>query len=116
MHFDFTQILTLILIGLLFGKDTILPWVMQKFGFKTDNTFANVSADNRNALQPLYLKMDELTQYANHETTEHTEILREIRDNLRDNTGFLRDNFALIHSKHSEWDRRGIPTEACNKK
>lgn len=35
MQFDFTQILIMVLIGLLFFKETLLDWAGQKFGFKT---------------------------------------------------------------------------------
>lgn len=50
-------------------------------------------------------KVDQLNTHFNHETTE---LLTEIRDSLK-------ENFNTIHTKHSEWDRRGIPTEDCQK-
>lgn len=36
-----------------------------------------VQADTRNAMQPLLMEMQQLRQYANHETTEHLEKLED---------------------------------------
>lgn len=109
MEFDFLQTLTLILIGLLFGKDTVLPWIAQKFGFKLNDQLKDardeVMADNRNAMQPLLSEMEELKLHYNHETTD---LLTEIRDELR-------RGFGEIRTKHSEWDRFGVPTRDCEK-
>lgn len=89
---------------------------LQKYGFDIrgalrgalglEKETKEIDADNRNAMQPLMLKMDELAQYANHDTTA---LLTEIRDSLR-------ENFLAIRQKHDEWDRRGIPTADCKNK
>ncbi len=75
------------------------------FGIK-QTPVENIDFDNRTALQQLLTQMEKLSGYYNHTTTE---LLTEIRDSLK-------ENFAEIHAKHSEWDRRGIPTEDCNNK
>lgn len=105
MEFDFLQTLTLFLIALLFGKDTLLPWLGEKFGIKVGNTREDVKADNRNALQPLLTEMETLSEHFNHATTD---LLTEIRDELRRGLG-------EINNKHSEWERFGIPTRECKK-
>lgn len=106
MEFDFLQTLTLLLIGLLFGKDTVLPWIAQKFGIKLGNNVENakdeVMADNRNAMQPLLSEMESLSAHYNHETTD---LLKDIRDGIRQ-----------INAKHNEWDKYGINTRDCAKK
>jgi len=80
MEPNFLQWLILLLIGLLFGKDTVLPWIAQKFGFKVNgNGSKEVMADVRNALQPLLSRMEKLEFYANHETTEHLYRIEEVQ-------------------------------------
>ncbi len=71
--------------------------------------------DNRTALQSLMTQMETLSGHYNHDTTA---LLTEIRDSLTTLGTQLTANFTAIHSKHDEWDRRGIPTEDCksNKK
>lgn len=81
---NFLQILTLLLIALLFGKDTLLPWLGEKFfGIKRPD-------ENR-----LEAKMDELQLHFNHETTE---LLTDIRDNT-----------AATARKLEEWEKYGTP-------
>lgn len=67
-----------------------------------------VMADNRNALQPLLSKMDELLgnqgQLAGHFNHETTELLTEIRD------GIVR-----LNQKHDNYEIIGIKTRDCKK-
>ncbi len=88
---NFLQVLTLLLIGLLFGKDTLLPWLGYKF-FGTKQP--GESGDTR-SLPRIEHKMDELQFHYNHEMTE---LLKEIRDNT-----------AEMHRKLQEWEKYGSP-------
>lgn len=100
MHFleslNFLQVLTLILIALLFGKDTIVPWIGEKFfGVlrKDKDTLAQPEA--RGASLRIEKKMDQLQLHFNHETTD---LLKAIADN----TG-------KTLSKLEEFEKYGIP-------
>lgn len=108
------QVILIIALSIIFWKPIAL-----KLGYKEKNPKRNeveeLVAEFRNSLQGYQMGLDELSQYANHETTEHTTLLREIRDSLNQNTEMMRSNFQAIHGKHDEWDRRGIPTADCKK-
>lgn len=87
---NFLQVLTLLLVALLFGKDTILPWIGEKiFGIKRRD---DTPASQRDRLET---KMDELQLHYNHETTD---LLREIRDNTQNS-----------YLKLQEFEKYGIP-------
>lgn len=105
------QVVVIVILAIIFWKP-----IAQKLGWKGGDRSAGeeIVAEVRNITQGFQSSLDYLGQYANHETTEHTEILREIRDGLRANTDMMRTNFQLIHSTHDEWNRRGIPVE-CKK-
>lgn len=62
MEFSFVEILILLLIGLLFGKDTLLPWVAERLGIEVKNG------------QPDWAQR--LEKHHNHETSEqNTNVL-----------------------------------------
>lgn len=84
----------------------IIDFTKKVLNLKEDTVVREVNVDNRNALQVLLQQMEQLTQYANHDTTA---LLTEIRDNLK-------DNFTAIKNKHREWDTYGINTRECAKK
>lgn len=89
---NFLQVLTLLLVALLFGKDTILPWMGQKFfGIKKDDQ-ARSSKSSANRLEQ---KMDDLQLHFNHETTD---LLSAIKDNT-----------AATTRKLEEWEKYGTP-------
>lgn len=86
---SFTESLIIILLGLLFFKEELIPWIKQKLGF--DSNKANATKG----------QLNELVEYVNHRQTEildrQTEILSENRDDIK----------TLIR-KHEEWDRYGM--------
>lgn len=89
---NFLQVLTLLLIALLFGKDTVLPWIGEKiFGIKRDAHASPGSA----SLPRIERKMDELQLHFNHETTE---LLKQISENT-----------AATSRKLEEWEKYGTP-------
>lgn len=64
---------TVTAIGTILGIVTVMlarDWRDGKSIFRKKNVPQEVMADNRNALQPLMSKMDELSTHYNHETTE----------------------------------------------
>lgn len=67
MEFSFLEILILVLIGLLFFKETVLSWIGQKLGFKDKGKEA--IAGEKNTQQVLLSNMEVLSQHYNHETT-----------------------------------------------
>lgn len=99
-----TQIATLITVfGLLqkYGIDVagFFKWLFQSKDGQ-DNS------DVQDTLQSLFKEMESLRMYANHNTTE---LLEQIRDTLK-------DGFSSINTKHAEWDKYGINTRDCDKK
>lgn len=90
---NFLQVLTLILVALLFGKDTFLPWIGEKyFGIKRVDEPAPAKPG---ALPRIERKMDELQLHFNHETTE---LLQQIRDNTAETV-----------RKLDEFEKYGVP-------
>lgn len=64
-------------------------------------------AEVRSALQPLLLEMNQLSQYANHDTTERLDKLIAIgEETLR--------GLERIHTTHREWEKYGINTRECD--
>lgn len=97
---NFLQVLTLLLVALLFGKDTILPWVGEKvFGIKRaeqdvprDKPEGDTPDTQRDRLE---VKMDALQLHFNHETTD-------LLTTIANNTG------ATLR-KLEEFEKYGIP-------
>jgi len=60
-----------------------------------DSGVKAVQGDSRDGMQTLLLKMEELTQYANHDTTKMHEITHEkldqFNDTIRENTQILKE-------------------------
>jgi len=109
-QFSFLELLVFLLIGLLFFREDIMPWVKQKLGFNTDNHPATKE------------EFTELSNHVNHTQTEmlerqtktlekQTESLGEIRDCVK----VIADGIKDVHNKHQEWDKYGIKTR-CDKK
>lgn len=93
----FLQSITLLMIGLLFFRDEIIPWIKQKMGLKATEPTATSH------------QVDELAEYVNHRQTEildkQTAILDSIHEGVKD-----------VKRKHDEWDRYGIPVRHLTKK
>lgn len=69
----FLNWLILLLIGLLFGKDTLLPAIMGKMGIelkKNQGAGTEETARLRNDFQKIYMEMQTLSAHFNHETTD----------------------------------------------
>jgi hypothetical protein len=94
--FTFLQSITLLLIGLLFFRDEIIPWIKEKMGLKAKEKTATSN------------QVDELAEYVNHRQTEildkQTAILESIHEGVKD-----------VKRKHDEWERYGIPVRNVNK-
>lgn len=112
-----TQVGGIIGIASLLHKAGIVD--MRKFLQKVVASLASestreINADTRDALQTTLSKLQQdmlrLSNYYNHDTTK---LLNDLVEETRRTNELLRENFAEIHAKHSEWDRRGIPTEDC---
>jgi hypothetical protein len=89
----FLQMLTLGLVGLLFFRDEIMPWIKHKLGIP-DKTPATKES------------MEKLSQHVNHTQTDildtQTKILEDVRACVKD-----------IRAQHLEWEKFGIPTRDC---
>lgn len=72
MEYSFLEILILVLIGLLFFKETVLSWVAQKFGFKDGSDKSRRMVNLQNTMSDLKLHFNDKT----------THILTEIQVNL----------------------------------
>lgn len=87
----FWQILIVILIGLLFFKEEIMPFIRRWLGMK----------EVPDASPATTHQIDELTEYVNHQQTElikrQTALMESTLDIVRD-----------IRRKHDEWDKYGI--------
>ncbi len=94
-HFSFLEGLILFLIGLLFFKEQLVPAVMSKFGVNIKKLATSEQVDT-------------LTEHFNHETTE---LLTEIRDDLR----IMSEGVKTINRRQDEWERYVFPT-LCKKK
>lgn len=86
----FLQYLTILLLGLLFFREEIMPWIKGKLGFKGDGSNATKG------------QVNELAEYVNHRQTEildkQTAILGEVKSGIED-----------VKRKHEEWDKYGVP-------
>jgi len=95
-EYTFAEYLIIILIGLLFFKEEIIPWIKQKLGFNSDKTNATKG------------QVDQLAEYVNHRQTEildaQTRILGDVKEGVED-----------IKRKHEEWDKFGVPIRNSNK-
>lgn len=102
MEGNFLQYLILLLIALLFGKDTLLPPLLKKLGLSTGKT--EVSQNNavlRNELQTLLSQMELLATYFNHDTTA---TLKEMHDLLTS----IQDCVKAVHTKLNEIKEYGV--------
>lgn len=101
---NFLQGITLLLIGLLFFREEIMPWIKAKLGLKTDGN---------NATQG---QVTELTEYVNHRQTEvlerQTQLLEKQNSQLEKQTiiiGDIKCGIDDVKRKHDEWERYGVP-------
>ena len=85
MDFSFIESLILILIGLLFFRDEVMPFILKKLGIKKNGNAHATSEE-----------MQELKHHYNHETTE---LLTEINEGIKD-----------LNRKHEEYEKYGIKT------
>ena len=88
-NWNFQEILIIIMIALLFGKDNLLPWILQKLGYKNGNG------------KDLKGMMQDLQTHFNDETTT---LLKGIKDGV-DKLG----------RAHEEYDKFGIKVRDCEK-
>lgn len=88
-NWNFQEILIIIMIALLFGKDTLLPAILKKLGWSNGNG------------KDLKSMMQDLQTHFNHDTTA---LLTEIKDNTR-----------AIVSKLEELEKYGFPPRDCPK-
>lgn len=95
-NLTYLEYLTLILIGLLFFREDIMPWVKGFFGFKTQKPASSDDFDN-------------LADHVNHRQTEilekQTEILQQIKEGIEN-----------VNRKHEEWEKYGINTRCSVRK
>lgn len=95
MELDFTQSLTLLLIGLLFFKETVLDWISAKFGFDEKDEEIPSWASN-------------LNYHFNHETTEQNkeqiDLLKEIRDGQKKQCDKIDKTIVLLENQ----DKYGV--------
>jgi hypothetical protein len=95
-NFAFLQYLVILLVGLLFFREEITPWIKSKLGI----------SDKKNPATSE--QMSNLTEYVNHRQTEilaeQTRILASIHDDVK-----------VVIRKHEEWERFGIPTRESKK-
>lgn len=90
--FDFMQILTLLLIALLFAKDTLLPWLGERlFGIKRPDAVGDDSSQG----DRIEKMMRGLQLHYNHETTD---LLTKISNNTE-----------ATKLKLEEFEKYGIP-------
>ena len=85
MDFNFLEILILVLLGLLFFKETALGWISQKLGYKVAPSEAKREerAADKNSQQVLLSNMELLSQHYNHETTPLLESIVKHQQDLR---------------------------------
>lgn len=100
----FMQAITLILIGLLFFREEIMPYIKGKLGIKNDNSNATKG------------QVNELAEYVNHRQTEvlerQTSLLERQNSQLEKQTVMMEDirnGVADVKRKHEEWERYGVP-------
>lgn len=89
----FLQMITLILIGLLFFRDEIIPWIKIKLGMDPGKS-------NRAATQA---QVSDLAEYVNHRQTEIMEKQTAILESVQ-------VGVESINRKQDEWERFGVPT------
>lgn len=105
----FLQSMTLLLIGLLFFKEEIIPWIKGKLGMSQASSMATKG------------QVSELAEYVNHRQTEvldrQTQLLEKQNSQLEAQTAILstvKDGVENVNRKHDEWERHGVPIK--NKK
>ena len=92
----FLQALTVLLIGLLFFREDIIPWLKSWFGVKPEAVPTTPVT-----LADLLGQMTKLTEYFNHDTTQHN---LEIKECLKS----IDENMKTLVRKHDEYERFGI--------
>lgn len=99
MSFDdltFLQGLTLILIGLLFFKEEIIPWIKEKLGFKSGKMATSE-------------QMEELSDHYNHETTDLLTGINEGIAKVNENLIVMGETIKEVSRKQQEWEKYGVP-------
>ena len=94
--FSFTELLIVVLIGLLFAKDTAIAWVSKKLGITSD------IPDWANSL-------------INHVNHAQTDILTEIRDNTKV-LPEIHKHAETTANKLEELEKYGFPPRGCENK
>lgn len=104
---NFLQGITLLLIGLLFFRDEIIPWIKGKLGMKVDNSPATQG------------QVGELAEYVNHRQTEvldrQTQLLEKQNSQLEAQTIIIADiknGNEDVKRKLEEWERHGVPIKS----
>lgn len=106
MTFDFTQILILVLIAILFFKEEMKSWIPRFFGLKGNSPGAG--------MKELGLKMDTLSGHYNHETTGLLSgILEELKWVRRDQAAQAKQLEHII-TRVEEVIKYGVPSRDTN--
>lgn len=122
MEFSFLEILILVLLGVLFFKEQLTPMVTKMAGRllgieqksadslpgEISRGVSEVSADFRNALQPLLYQMERLAQYTNHDTTESLQRLMAGQGELRSTQKMQCQKLDRIVESLDDIQRNGI--------
>jgi len=94
------------MLGLLFFRDEIIPWIKVKFGMDPNKGSANATRG----------QVSELTEYVNHRQTEvlerQTSLLEKQNTQLEAQTviiGNIKSGSDDVKRKHEEWERYGVP-------
>lgn len=97
------QVMTILLVALLFGKDTLLPAIMKKMGISGK---ADEKSDD---IAEILKSQHQLRQHFNDETSvfhkETQSLLVEIRDGIKE-----------LNRTHENYEKIGILTRDCIKK
>lgn len=101
----FLQGLTLLLVGLLFFREEIMPWIKGKLGISNEREHATRG------------QMDKLSNYYNHDTTEllqaiNTNVVK-VHQNVEKVHLTMREverQLEGLQVTNAEWEKFGIPT------
>ena len=95
----FLQVLTVVLIGLLFFREDIIPFVKSWLGISNKGEHSTRA------------QMEVLTQYYNHDTSRILNDLSAKTDRMQHTLEDTNENVKNIARKQEEWERHGVPTK-----
>lgn len=115
-NFSFLEYLIILLIGLLFFKEEIMPWIKKTLGITTTN-ISDTIKELRELVEQTKNNSIHLVENYNHNTTKDLQTIASNQkemitgiNKISSHQDLIRNDVAVIKSKQEEWEKYGIKT------